>query len=362
MSTAELIVGRGRFLDAGFEALPIGALLCTPDGDRANGELRRIVGADRARSIGRRDLEPRLGLLEPPAKAASSSARRSPIRSALAGEPCAGQRMRLRRVDGGTAIVRVAAQPLSIGGAPGAIVTVADETAAHEAERLRDAFLGIVGHELRSPLSSILAAAELLRDEHLEAETRTEIATDLGEEAERLHRLVEQLIRLADLRRAGQPIGDEPTHLPHVVSGRIAKWHQRQPRLALMLELPDGTVPPVAGDEGYVSQVLDILIDNAVKYGGTSHPVVVRIERGQDEVLLHVLDNGPGLPGDAEPVFGLFVRAHPTGRSPRTAPPGQGIGLFVARSIVEALHGRIWARNRPGGGADIGFALPIVEA
>jgi signal transduction histidine kinase len=73
-----------------------------------------------------------------------------------------------------------------------------------------------------------------------------------------------------------------------------------------------------------------------------------------------VLDRGPGLPDDAEPVFGLFWRGVRDRPARHPAPPGHGIGLFVARSIIEALHGRIWARNRLDGGADVGFALPIV--
>jgi signal transduction histidine kinase len=349
-------------LDVAFDALPIGILVCTPSGDRANAELRRIVRLADTRPLRRRDLERRLRTLEPGGHGGRQpSPGPRPVRAALGGESWPDDRMCLERADGATAVVRVTARPLVFPDGAGAVVTVVDETAVHEVERLRDAFLGIVGHELRSPISSIFAAAELLRDDHLAGDIRAEIVSDLGEEARRLHQLVEQLIRLAELRRAGERFGDEPTHLPHLVSAQIARWRQRQPRVPIILELPDGTIPPVAADEGYVSQALDILIDNALKYAGTSEPLVVRIEPSENEVRLDVLDLGPGLPDHAEPVFGLFWRAGPTRPWGREAPPGDGIGLFVARSIIEALGGRIWARNRPDRGADVGFALPIAE-
>lgn len=353
-------IGVGVPLDAAFDALPIGVLVCTAHGDRANAELRRILRLGEGRPVDRRDFERRLASLDRRSGSTiARDARRSPVRSVVAGDSWPTQQMRLERADGTTGVVRVAARPLGASIGPGAVVTVADETAVHEAARLRDAFLGIVGHELRSPISSILAAADLLRDHHLAPDVRDEVAADLGEEANRLHQLVEQLIGLADLRRAGDAVGDEPTHLPHLVAAEIARWRARHRRLKVELELPRDPVPAVAGDAGYITQALDILLDNALKYAGTSQPLVLRIEPGAADVRLHVLDRGPGLPDDAEPVFGLFWRGGPDGRSGDDAPPGHGIGLFVARSIVEALGGRIWARNRRGGGADVGFALPV---
>jgi signal transduction histidine kinase len=348
-------------LDVAFDALPIGVLLCTPSGDRANDELRRIVRIDGSRRFERRDLEGRVESLDPTvARRRGRSLAAKPIRAVLGGTAWAPGRMRLERADGTAGVVRVTACSVAFADGPGAVVTVADETAAHEADRLRDGFLGIVGHELRSPISSIFAAADLLRDDHLAADVRTEVAAELGDEAHRLHQLVDQLIRLADLGRADDLVSDEPAHLTHLVTTRIARWRQRQPRLVLELELPGGSPPPVAGDEGYIAQALDILLDNAVKYAGLGERIVIRIEQQEAEVRLHVLDRGPGLPDDAEPVFGLFRRGVRDRPARHPAPPGHGIGLFVARSIIEALHGRIWARNRLDGGADVGFALPIV--
>lgn len=359
----ELLTTRaGRRLDVAFDALPIGVLVVTPGADRANAELRRIARIDEDQTLDGRGLEARLRPIDPLRRSirrTGAPAAVRPVSAALAGTDWPSQRAALERGDGTTAVVRVIARPLVLPDGPGAVVTVVDETAMHEVERLRDAFLGIVGHELRSPISSILGAAELIRDHNLPPDIRTELTGDLGDEARRLHELVEQLIRLADLRRIDH-LGDEPTHLPHLVRARIARWRARQPRLRIRLELPRGSVPAVAGDAGYVAQALDIVLDNAVKYAGVEAPLIVRIEAGGDELRLHVLDQGPGFPtADASRLFGLFWRAAPTGRSTADRPAGNGIGLFVMRSIVEGLGGRVWATNQEAGGADVGFALPI---
>ena len=101
-----------------------------------------------------------------------------------------------------------------------------------------------------------------------------------------------------------------------------------------------------------------ILIDNATKYAGEAGRIVVRVEACGPETAVRVLDEGPGLPlPGSEAVFRLFHRG-PSADAQRS---GTGIGLFVARAIVEAMGGRIWAENREGGGADVGFALPVAD-
>jgi len=131
------------------------------------------------------------------------------------------------------------------------------------------------------------------------------------------------------------------------------------PRLTIEVT-NEGPRRPVAADEGYVDQVLAILLDNAVKYAGASGRILIRIVHGDADVEVHDLDEGPGLPEmGGEAVFRLFHRG-PTQHAETSA--GFGIGLFVARAIVEAMGGRIWAENRDEGGADVGFALPIADA
>jgi signal transduction histidine kinase len=111
-------------------------------------------------------------------------------------------------------------------------------------------------------------------------------------------------------------------------------------------------------DPTYVEQTVRNLLSNAAKYGGAGSVVEVVLETSEDEVAVRVLDDGPGIDaGEAERVFDLFYR------SPRTsvATAGAGIGLFVCARLVQAMGGRIWARPRPAGGAEVGFALRIMH-
>jgi K+-sensing histidine kinase KdpD len=343
-----------------FEALTVGVLVCTPEGDHANGALRRIwrVGADDPldRAALERSLRPLPDTRPLGGSAVDGSFR--PVRAAIARQATPATRVGVVRGDGSNAVVRLVVQPIAVGRGRGAVLSAVDETAAYEVERLRDAFLGIVGHELRSPISSVLSAADLLRGGGLEPDVAAEVAADLGSEAQRLHELVEQLLRLADLERLGIAAGDEPVQLRNLARRTIRRWKQRRPRLQIELESP-AEVPPVAGEDGYITQALDVLLDNAAKFAGSSAPIIVRIEAVDGEVRLHVLDEGPGIrDGDAGSIFELFHRAR--GRRPaEEGPSGHGIGLFVARAIVGALGGRMWAESRPDRGADVGFALPI---
>lgn len=221
---------------------------------------------------------------------------------------------------------------------------------------LRKAFLAIIGHELRTPISSIVVGAELLQGARLEGATRNEVTALLVEEAHRVNVLIEQLTTLTLLQTTG-PKGDlEPVHVLHLARKIGAREARRRPsiRLGLPLLRPGRTI--ALADESLVAQVLTILIDNAAKYAGPSGEVDIRIDEGADRVEIHVLDRGPGLQcADPARLFELFER------SPLHAGDGRGsgIGLYVASRIVAVMNGRIWAADRPGGGADFGFALPV---
>jgi signal transduction histidine kinase len=347
---------------AALAALPVGILIATPDGDWANPELRRLWGrpADEPLSRGSlwRRVEPVADRRPEHAAIDGADARPSPVAAALAGSATPPKRYRVHRDDGTAAVVRIETQPIvEDGRITGAILLAIDETAQHDVERLRDAFLGILGHELRTPVTAIVGGSYLVADEDLDPEVRREVATTLIDEAGRLQRLVDQLIDLASLERRGG-LGAEPVALAHVVRRAVRDRRAKLPRLTIEAAI-EGPIPPVDGVEGYVDQVLAVLLDNAVKYSGASARIVVRVVDCGTEVEVHVLDEGPGLPAvGTDAVFRLFYRAVPTGASARD---GTGIGLFVARTIIEAMGGRIWAENRSSGGADVGFALHVAD-
>ena len=222
--------------------------------------------------------------------------------------------------------------------------------------RLRQAFLAMIGHELRTPISSIVAGAELLDGAGLDDATRDEVTGLVVEEANRVNILIEQLTSLTLLHAIGSSVGSEPVHMLHLVRRVGAREGRRRPGLRLQLPRLHPSRTIALGDESFIDQVLTILIDNAAKYAAPGD-VEVTVEQAGDEVAVHVLDCGPGLMGaDPDRLFDLFERAPLREGDGR----GTGIGLYVASRIIYAMHGRIWAADRPGGGADFGFALPIV--
>jgi signal transduction histidine kinase len=341
---------------AALRSLPIGILVSTGTEAWANPELHRIWcrpdDMPFTDALVRTQLEPLDSA--PRGSVATSTNAGSILARARRGERTEDRRHRLRCDDGSESIVRVWAAPiLDDGGGAGAILAVTDDTSRYQTERVRDAFLGILGHELRTPITSIVGGAELLQADGLEPDTHREVAAALVAEADRLHLLVEQLLQLASLERRG-PAPPEPLQLAHLVR-RVARAERaRLPKLQLEVRVEGKEHSVALGDPGFVDQVLRILLDNAVKYAGVEGSLVVRVEAIDGEVAVHVLDDGPGLPPGGDAIFRLYQRG-----AGRDAPgAGSGIGLFVARAIIEAMGGRIWAESPKEGGADVGFALP----
>jgi signal transduction histidine kinase len=235
------------------------------------------------------------------------------------------------------------------------ILLLRDVTAIRRALEVREAFIGVLSHELRTPITTIYGGTRVLAREGISEDTRREIAADVTAEAERLHRLVEDLLVLARAERETMDLGGDPVLLQHLLPRVLRTEEQRWPEATFRVTLP-AAVTAVSGDETYVEQVVRNLVGNAAKYGAGTGIVEVIVEPHEDEVVVRVLDEGPGFATDeSERLFELFYRAAKT--SATTS--GAGIGLFVCRALVEAMGGRIWGHPRPAGGAEFGFALPI---
>lgn len=237
----------------------------------------------------------------------------------------------------------------------GMILVLRDVTVARERDQARDAFIGMLSHELRTPITTIYAGAKLLARDggSLPDDTRKGIFDDIHTEAERLHRLVEDVVALTRFGQGALEIGSEPVLLQRVLPAVARSEQGRWPGGSFELHLePD--LPPVAGDATYVEQVVRNLLANAMKYGGDrAHASIVAAE-GRGEVAVRVLDEGPGFPdAEAGRLFELYYRSPSVSRKIS----GSGIGLFVCARLIQAMGGRVWARNRPEGGAEFGFAL-----
>ncbi len=240
-----------------------------------------------------------------------------------------------------------------------AIAVVEDITERLAIDELRDKFIAVLSHELRTPVTAIYGGSQLLlsRAGRLDPETEREILSDMAVESERLHRLIENTLVLARIERGRELEGEDPILLQRLLPTVIERERGLWPGMDIRLSMPPN-LPTVKGDDGYIAQVIRNLVSNAAKYGG-SGPIEVAAAAVPGRVEVRVLDRGPGIePRTAEQLFDLYYRAPALA----AAVPGAGIGLFVCRQIVHALGGRIWARPRDGGGAEFGFALPVYEA
>ncbi len=239
------------------------------------------------------------------------------------------------------------------------IVVMRDVTEARRREAVRETFIGILSHELRTPVTTIFGGAKLLAREAstLDEETKRGIFQDIHTEAERLQRLVEDVVALNRFGEGPGEMGLEPVLFQRLVPRVVTSEQIRWPGVTFTLDIMPG-LPTVSADPTYVEQVIRNLLSNAAKYSGAGSTVTVAVVAHEDEVVTRILDDGPGFPADeAGRLFELFYR------SPGTAGTagGAGIGLFVCARLIAAMGGRIWALPRESGGAEFGFAIRILH-
>jgi two-component system sensor histidine kinase KdpD len=224
-----------------------------------------------------------------------------------------------------------------------------------EAEQLRSTLLSSVSHDLRTPLAVMKGTASTLVDdgEALEPPTRKELAQTLLEETERLERLVRNLLDMTRIESGAVHVRKEWQPVEEVVGGALSRVESRLGQRPVKSRIPADLLAPFDGV--LVEQVLVNLLENAAKYTPEGALIEIDAEREGGEVRITVADHGPGLgAGEEARVFEKFHRA----RADRST-PGVGLGLAICRAIVTAHGGRIWAENRPDGGAAFTFALPL---
>jgi PAS domain S-box-containing protein len=223
------------------------------------------------------------------------------------------------------------------------------------ANAVKDEFLGLISHELKTPIAVISGNAEVLvrRGEGLDPEQRAAALADVHEEAGRLHRIIDNMLVLARLEQGNQ-IRSEPLRLDLLVKHEAEAHARHFPRRAIEVDVAARLVVDAA--PVYVEQVVRNLLANAQKYTPAGETIGISLATDSDEAIVRIADRGGGVPEDE--LGHLFTAFY---RSPRTAAgsPGVGIGLAVCKRLIEAQHGRVWAERRDGGGMEFGFSLPL---
>lgn len=225
-------------------------------------------------------------------------------------------------------------------------------------EQLRNALLSSVSHDLRTPLASIVGSSStLLRSEAaLTPAARRDLTETILEEAERLNRLVGNLLDVTRLEAGAITLRREWESLEEIVGVALGRLARSAPGRVINTRLPE-TLPLVAVDAALLEQAIFNLLDNAVRHTPAETPVEISASAAPGSVEVVVSDRGPGLPpGEEQRIFERFHRA--AGAQARA---GTGLGLTVTRGIVQAHGGTILAENRPGGGAVFRFTLPLPE-
>jgi two-component system sensor histidine kinase KdpD len=239
--------------------------------------------------------------------------------------------------------------------------------ALRESDRLKDALLGSVTHDLRTPLASIKAAASSLLDGSVQWSDadRHELLESIDVSADRLNRLVSNLLDLSRLEAGVAEPEKDWYQIGDVIAAvldRLDLTGQLRDR-RVEVDLPEN-LPLVAMDHGQIEQVVTNLIENALKYSPAERPIRVAAETtpAPPELRVHVRDEGIGIPPhELDAIFGKFYRVqHVSLPWATTRPPvGTGLGLAIAAAIVQAHGGRIWAESTPGAGSTFTFTLPV---
>lgn len=226
-----------------------------------------------------------------------------------------------------------------------------------ETEKLRNTLLASVGHDLRTPLTSItgITSALLVTSTNLPQEIQESLRAVHGQST-RLARIVTNLLHVTRFESVPITLNQQPYFIEEVIGAAIARVEELQTDKRIETHVEAG-LPLVAIDAVLVEQTLVNLLENALKYAPAHTAITLNARRDDKEMLVQVADQGPGIPTDEEErIFNRFYR--PDANPDRE---GSGLGLAICKAVVTAHGGRIWAGNAPGGGALLSFTLTIDE-
>jgi two-component system sensor histidine kinase KdpD len=224
--------------------------------------------------------------------------------------------------------------------------------ALRRSDAVKTTILRTLSHDLRSPLTAIRAAAELLHGGEVSPAERAELVATVRAEAERLSRLVANVLDLSRLEARAADPRPELWTADGLVTRALEALGPAGERVDV--ELPADS-PPVSVDAAQIERALVNLLENALKFSPEAERVRVEVKTAEGEVVLRVRDRGPGIsPRLVDRIFDAFERGSPTG-------DGTGLGLAIARGFVQANGGRLWVESEPGEGASFAIALPVAK-
>ncbi len=255
-------------------------------------------------------------------------------------------------------VYRLRAAPMrdELGSLLGAVAVLEDITHLRELDRLKTEFIGVASHELRTPVTSLMLSVQLLQEGAVGELTpvQQEVIAAQREDLERLERMMRDLLDITRLEAGVTPPRFELSRVDEIIKAAVdtvtsqAEAKRIRLRVALANDLPQ-----VRADKSQITRVLVNLLNNAIRHTPAEGTVAVSVQNGDSRLAFEVRDTGTGIPADYLPhIFERFVQV------PGATRGGAGLGLSIAKTIVEAHGGKIEAQSEPGKGASISFTLP----
>lgn len=324
-----------------------------------NREAQRILGFSYRAGLRLEEYE-RLGPVRHRMDGSSVPPEEAPIRRAIEkGEAIRAEEITFRFTDGRSIPTLVSTAPFygARGEITGAIVAIQDISPLEEIERLRNEFLGMISHELRSPLTAIKgsSALALSSPDVLEPQTK-ELLEIIEGEANALSELVSNLLDMTSIKAGALSVHPEPVDLKDIIEEARRAFRRRGNPQEVQVDLPGPIL--VKADRRRIIQVLTNLLNNAAKSSPPDRPVLISVHQLGLFVTVRVRDRGSGIPAEKLPqLFKKFSLFSDEGEG---ASSGTGLGLAICKGIVEAHGGRIWASSAgEGQGAIFTFTLPL---
>ncbi len=241
----------------------------------------------------------------------------------------------------------------------GTVYAFRDLTEERALEKIRSDFVATISHELRTPLASVYGAAMTLsrEDIELQGEQRNQLLDVITAECERLARIVNDILLTSRLDTGTMTFSIESTDPVDAIDEAIEAAHAHLPEDASLTKAEESAAPRIEADPEQLRQVLENLIDNALKYGQPEGPVEIGVGRRGRWACFWVRDEGPGIPEpERDRIFEKFYRLDP---ALLKGVGGTGLGLYISRQLVQRMGGRIWVESEDGAGSTFFFELPL---
>jgi PAS domain S-box-containing protein len=339
-----------------YEEAPNAYLSCGVDGliKRANRSAAELLGYAGDELVGRPVDE--LYADTPDGKAKAQEI----FQRFLAGEEVRDEEMEMRRADGGEVWVNLSVRPIRDreGNVVASRSEIVDITEHRKLDQLKDDFIGLVSHELRSPLTVIMGAINTVLSEgpHLSEEETRQLLRDAALESETLSHLLGNLLELSRAQAERLVLHAEAIDVKRVIQDAIEGVKRQTAAHQFVVNAPQ-KLPPVYADPLRLERILYNLLENAVKYSPQGGGIKVSVRPEKEQLVIGVSDRGVGIsPADQAKLFAPFQRLE---ESRPGGARGVGLGLLVCQRLVEAHGGRIWVESEPGRGSTFFLTLPL---